>query len=82
MPDNNKRVQFNEPTVLRQRGPRKSWSINLIIKLGLAKDEKQASIVLIAIGILALVVMVVFWPRSNNQPTPPPATTTQTANIQ
>ena len=46
--------------------------VKMIIKLGLAKDDKQASIVMIGIAVLALVVMVVFWPRSRNTPATPP----------
>ncbi|MBL4644788.1 MAG: hypothetical protein JKX80_02895 [Candidatus Pacebacteria bacterium] len=66
MPNNNKQVQFNEPGMAYNRGPRRprnSWLIKLVIKLGLAKDAKQASIVLIAIGVLALVLAFIFWPK-------------------
>lgn len=65
MPNNN-RVQFDEPGMMYNRGPRgprQSWLTKLVIKLGLAKDPKQASVVLIAIGVLALLIAFFFWPR-------------------
>ncbi len=65
----NNQVQFDEPGMefnnRRPRGPRHSWLMKLVLSSGLAKDEKQASIVLLAIGVLALVLMFIFWPRSS-----------------
>ena len=46
------------------QGPRQSWPTRMVIRLGLAKDPKQATVVLIAVGVLALVLAFVFWPRS------------------
>lgn len=47
----------------------------LIIKFGLAKDDKQAPIILIAIAVLAVVATFVFWPKSNDgNRVPPPIT--------
>lgn len=66
MPNNNNRVQFDEPGMAYNRGPRGprlSWLTKLVIRLGLAKDAKQAVYVLIAIGVLALVLAFIFWPR-------------------
>jgi len=66
MPNNNNQVKFDEPGMAYNRGPRgprQSWLIKLVIKLGLAKDAKQASVVLIAIGVLALVLAFIFWPK-------------------
>lgn len=40
-----------------------SFIVKLIIKAGLAKDEKSAQPVMIAIAVLAFVVMFIFWPR-------------------
>lgn len=40
-----------------------SFIVKLIIKAGLAKDEKSAQPVMLAIAALALVVMFIFWPR-------------------
>ena len=68
MPNNNQ-VQFDEPTGgfnnRGPRGPRQSWPTKLVIKLGLAKDTKQATVVLIAIAVLALVLMFIFFPRGS-----------------
>lgn len=44
--------------------PRQSYITRLVIKLGLAKDEKRAPTVLLAIAVLAVVITFVFWPRS------------------
>ena len=59
-------VQFNEPgdDYMRNtpRGPRRSWLINAVIKLGLAKDDKQATIVLIIVGVIAFM----FWPKGGD----------------
>jgi len=66
MPNNNK-VTFDEPGMMYNRGPRgprQSWLTKLVIRLGLAKDAKQASIVLIILGVAALILMFIFWPRS------------------
>jgi len=38
----------------------------LVLKLGLAKSEKQVPIVLMAIIALAVVVMFVAWPSAGN----------------
>ncbi len=71
MPNNNK-VTFDEPKLYNQgpRGPRQSWPTKMILKYGLAKDAKQAQVVLIAIMVLAIIMMVIFWPRSNYAPAP------------
>lgn len=64
---NNTRVTFDEPGMGygggAPRGPRQSWLTKLLIQLGLAKDAKQAAIVLIILGIAALILTVLFWPR-------------------
>lgn len=67
MPNNNK-VQFDEPMAGFNGGshqPRQSWPTKMVIKLGLAKDAKQATVVLIAVAVLALVVAFVFFPRGS-----------------
>ena len=67
MPNNNNRkVTFDEPGMMYNRGPRGprlSWLTKLVISLGLAKDAKQASMVLIAIGVLALALAFIAWPK-------------------
>lgn len=66
MPNNNQ-VQFDEPGTSYNRGPRgprQSWPTKLVIRLGLAKDEKQAGIVMLVIAVLAIVIAFIFWPRS------------------
>jgi len=68
MPNNNNRVQFDEPGMAYNRGPRgprQSWPTKMVIKLGLAKDQKQATMVLIAIAVIAIIVTFIFWPRSS-----------------
>lgn len=75
MPTNNNKVQFDEPGMAYNRGPRRprqSWLISLVIKLGFAKDAKQAVVVLAAIGVLAIVLAFIFWPRSNYEIVPQP----------
>ena len=63
-------VQFNEPgdDYMRNtpRGPRRSWLINAVIKLGLAKDDKQATIVLIIVGVIAIALAFMFWPKGGD----------------
>ena len=66
---NNNQVTFNEPGMdYRQapRGPRQSWLVTFVIKLGLAKDAKQASIVLIVLGVVALILAFIFWPGGSD----------------
>ena len=65
--NNNNQVQFDEPGMAYNRGPRgprQSWLIKLVIRLGLAKNAKQATTVLIVVGVAALVLAFIFWPRS------------------
>ena len=65
MPNN--KVTFDEPGMnygSGPRGPRQSWITKIVLKLGLAKDPRQAVVVLIAIGILAVVVGFVLWPKT------------------
>ncbi len=51
-----------------------SFITRLIIKTGLAKNEKQAPIVLLAIAALAVAVMFVIWPSANtNESMPDPS---------
>ncbi len=51
-----------------------SFITRLILKFGLAKNEKQVPIVLIAIIILALVITFIMWPRAEvNNSLPSPA---------
>ena len=68
--NNNNQVKFNEPGegYMRgiPRGPRRSWLIKLVIKLGLAKDDKQATVVLVVIGIVALILTFIFWPGGSD----------------
>lgn len=63
---NNDQVQFDEPMAhfnKGPRGPKVSWLTKLVIKLGLAKDAKQATIVLIVVAVVAVVLAFVFWPK-------------------
>jgi len=63
---NNSQVQFNEPGMdygRGPRGPRQSWPTKLVIRLGLAKDTKQAAIVLTILGVVAIGIALIFWPR-------------------
>ncbi|GEM_PF-1216407 len=66
---NNNQVTFDEPGMnyggQRPRGPRQSWLTKLVIRLGFAKDAKQAAVVLIVLGVVALILAVVFWPRNS-----------------
>ncbi|QSH39711.1 hypothetical protein JXR01_01755 [Candidatus Kaiserbacteria bacterium] len=65
---NNNRVQFDEPMPgfnKGSRGPRQSWPTKLVMKLGLAKDTKQATVVLIAVAVLAVIVAFIFFPRGS-----------------
>lgn len=65
---NNNQVKFDEPGMGygggAPRGPRQSLLTKLVIQLGLAKDAKQAAVVLIILGVAALILAVMFWPRS------------------
>ena len=75
MPQDNKRVTFEEPggsNFNRPRGPRLSWPTRMAIKLGLAKDARQASVVLTAIAVLAIILAVIFWPRDSYELVPQP----------
>lgn len=79
----NNQVQFNEPgdNYMRgaPRGPRRSWLTNVVIKLGFAKDDKQATFVLIIVGVIALILMFMFWPGgSDYELVPQPGLTQQT----
>lgn len=68
-------VQFDEPGMQYNQGPhgpRRSALTNLVITLGLAKDDKQAAIVLIVVGIVAVAIAFVFWPRGGEVLPPPP----------
>ena len=50
-----------------------SFITKLVLRLGLAKSERQVPAVLVAIAVLAVVVMFVAWPKSTNdvsQPSP------------
>ena len=51
-----------------------SFLTKLVLKLGLAKDERQVPAVLVAIAILALVIMFIVWPKGggddNQLPSP------------
>jgi len=67
-------VEFNEqdfgaPTRRQfDQGPRQSWLVSLVMKLGLAKDEKSANMVLLIVAvlfiILAFVVPKLFGPET------------------
>lgn len=66
---NNNQVQFDEPGMgynRGPRGPRQSWLTKLVIQLGLAKDAKQAAVVLIVIGVVAAGLMFIFWPKGSD----------------
>lgn len=61
-------IQFNEPGMSYSRpnmGSRQSFLIGLVMKLGIAKNTKQAQMVLIIVGVLSLIVMFLSWPRDS-----------------
>lgn len=61
---------------LSRRYPQKSGLdiTGIIIRMGWAKDRKQASYVLLVVAILAGIITYVFWPSgsSNTEPVPLP----------
>lgn len=64
----NNNVEFNEPGMaysMPNTSSKQSFLTGLVLKLGLAKDAKQAQSVLIIIGILAIVVMFFAWPSGS-----------------
>lgn len=68
MPNNNK-VTFDEPGMgygRGPRGPRLSWPTKLVIKLGLAKDARQANVVLVVVGVIAIILAFIFWPKGTD----------------
>lgn len=74
MPNNNK-VTFDEPGMdyaRGPRGPRVSWPTKLVMSLGLAKNPKQATTVLLVIGIVAVALAFTFWPRDEFELVPQP----------
>lgn len=73
-------VQFNEPGMNYVRPPagaRESFLTGLVMKTGLAKTPKQAQVVLIVIGVIALIIMFIIWPGKERYPeaTPVPVET-------
>ncbi len=64
-------IQFDEPGMEYARpdlGQGPTGLVALVIKYGLAKNEKQAQIVLVVIGLIAVAVMFFAWPSSNSTP--------------
>lgn len=57
-------VTFDENpiTSARSRSSKTSFFTNLFIKIGLAKDEKGAQIVMLVIAVLAIIGMVALLP--------------------
>lgn len=66
-------VQFNEANygAPRARAPKYSWPTKLVLKLGLAKDEKQAALILIVIALLAVGAAFFFLQQGIKTPPPP-----------
>jgi len=50
-----------------------SFITKLILKLGLAKNEKQVPVVLLAIVALAIVITFIAWPKSGDSKRVSPA---------
>ncbi len=67
-------IQFNEPGMNYAQpsmAQKKTFLTGLIMKVGLAKSEKQAQMVLVGIGVFALVAMFFAWPSGgSNVPRP------------
>lgn len=73
MPNDHK-VTFNQQGLYRpqSRNSRLSWPMRTVIKMGLAQDQKQAALVLLAVAVPSVVIMVVAWPHSHYEVVPQP----------
>lgn len=70
-------IQFDEPGLdymrkYADRKPAYSTLAGMLIKAGFAKDESQASIVMVVIAIVALGMAYIFWPGSGSNTDAPP----------
>ena len=69
-------VEFNETEYAprAQQAPRRSAITSLVIKMGLAKDEKQASVMLLWIIAACVLLTLAIWlvPMLTSEPVPPP----------
>jgi len=69
-------LQFEDPLsdYKRNATPREAGFdiTGLVVRLGLAKSRKQASYILLAAAVLALILAFVFWPRSSQDIELPP----------
>lgn len=63
-------IQFDEPGLdyarqYARQAPKHSAISGMIIRAGFAKNEQQASIVMIVIAIVASIIGYMFWPSSS-----------------
>jgi hypothetical protein len=59
-------VQFEENEYDAPRKPPKQYGgvVGLIFKFGLAKNQKQANVVLVIIGIVVILLTIWLWPST------------------
>ena len=68
-------IQFEEPEYARSAALEKhSWLAGLVIKTGLAKDDLGAQkVLLIALVLIIVATIAVFWMSSNSSSQTPPS---------
>jgi hypothetical protein len=72
-------VQFEEQDNLPRypkREKRESFAIQLVIRAGLARDERQAQYVLLIVAVIIAIIAYLLWPEGNSSaPITAPAAT-------
>jgi len=67
-------VSFNEePEVTRRyasSSQKQGGIAGLVIRMGLAKNESQANVVMISIAVVAIVIMIFIWMPHGSKPKP------------
>ena len=61
-------VQFDEEDNLPRRSSQRRFSLltRFVMRIGLAKDERQAQYILLIIAIIAIVLTFLLFPESNS----------------